>query len=95
MNARFVYHHLRNDFAKYLQKTSVHASVTSLRKPMFLNYPIHLPAREYQDKIANILDYMESLTSDLALGLPAEITTRRKQYEYYRDKLLTFEELKP
>ena len=43
-----------------------------------------------QKRIASILDRFDTLTNDLAAGLPAEIEKRRQQYEYYRDKLLTF-----
>ena len=42
--------------------------------------------------MVDILDSLEALVSDLSSGLPAELAARRKQYEYYRDKLLTFEE---
>lgn len=47
-----------------------------------------------QNKIAHILDCFDTLCNDLTSGLPAEIAARQKQYEYYRDKLLTFKELK-
>lgn len=47
-----------------------------------------------QVRIVNILDKFDKLISDISEGLPAEIEVRRKQYEYYRDKLLSFEELK-
>ena len=43
-----------------------------------------------QQRNANVLDRFEALTTDLQSGLPAEIEARRKQYEYYREKLLTF-----
>ena len=43
-----------------------------------------------QERIVEILDKFEKLTTDLANGLPAEIKARQQQYEYYRDKLLTF-----
>lgn len=49
---------------------------------------------EKQRRIVEILDSFDSLTADLSRGLPAEIEARYKQYEYYRDKLLTFEEIK-
>lgn len=41
------------------------------------------------------LDTFEAMCNDLRIGIPAEIEARQKQYEYYRDKLLTFKELKP
>ena len=48
---------------------------------------------EKQQQIVSILDKFEKLTNDISVGLPAEIEARRKQYEYYRNKLLTFKEL--
>ena len=52
-----------------------------------------VPTIEEQNRIAKILDRFELLTKDLNVGLPAELAARRKQYEYYRDRLLTFDEL--
>lgn len=43
-----------------------------------------------QQRIIDILDYFDKLCNDISEGLPAEIALRKKQYEYYRDKLLTF-----
>ena len=51
---------------------------------------ITIPPLDEQKKIASILDKFESLCNDITLGLPAEIAARQKQYEYYRDKLLSF-----
>ena len=51
---------------------------------------ISLPPLEKQNRIVAILDRFDTLCNDLTSGLPAEIKARRKQYEYYRDKLLTF-----
>jgi len=53
---------------------------------------IPVPPLEEQARIVEILDKFDALTSDLTQGLPAEIAVRQKQYEYYRDKLLAFEE---
>ena len=49
-----------------------------------------IPSLQEQQRIVSILDRFESLTTSLQSGLPAEIAARRQQYEYYRDKLLTF-----
>ncbi|MEG1278381.1 MAG: restriction endonuclease subunit S [Cellulosilyticaceae bacterium] len=46
-----------------------------------------------QEQIVDILDRFETLCNNISTGLPAEIAARQKQYEYYRDKLLTFKEL--
>lgn len=51
---------------------------------------IPIPPLSEQQRIVDILDRFESLTTSLQSGLPAEIAARRQQYEYYRDKLLTF-----
>ena len=51
---------------------------------------IPLPTIEKQKKIASLIDHFDTLCDDLSEGLPAEIEARQKQYEYYRDKLLTF-----
>lgn len=53
---------------------------------------VPIPSIEEQRRIVSILDKFDALVSDISVGLPAEIAARRKQYEYYRDRLLTFEE---
>lgn len=54
---------------------------------------IPVPPLEEQERVANILDSLDALVNDLSIGLPAELAARRKQYEHYRDRLLTFKEL--
>ena len=68
------------------------ADQTNLRKADILNITIAIPAVKEQEKITEILDRFDTLCNDLTTGLPAEIEARQKQYEYYRDKLLSFEE---
>ena len=58
-----------------------------------LSLQIDLPSIEKQKRIVSILDRFDSICNDLTSGLPAEIEARQKQYEYYRDKLLTFKEV--
>jgi len=53
-------------------------------------FPVPVPSLEIQEEIVSFLDRFDALVNDLKSGLPAEIALRRKQYEYYRDKLLTF-----
>ena len=53
---------------------------------------ITVPSLDVQNRIVNVLDNFEKICSDLNIGLPTEIEARQKQYEYYRDKLLTFAE---
>lgn len=58
----------------------------------FKKLMIPIPPIEEQERIVAILDKFDSLVNDISEGLPAELTARRQQYEYYRNKLLTFEE---
>ena len=55
-------------------------------------FNIALPSLEEQERIVNILDKFDKLVNDISEGIPAEIEARRKQYEYYRNKLLSFKE---
>ena len=55
-------------------------------------WEVFVPCLEEQARIVAILDRFEALVSDLSVGLPAELAARRRQYEHYRDRLLTFEE---
>lgn len=63
-------------------------------KDAVMEYRFNLPPLEVQQRIVDILDRFDALCNDITSGLPAEIEARQKQYEYYRDKLLTFKELK-
>ena len=65
-------------------------SVPSIRRPMLNSFEVPVPSLETQNKIVQVLDNFDSICSDLKIGLPAEIEARRKQYEYYRDLLLSF-----
>lgn len=91
---KFYFYYMKSSFLGYIQKTSFHSSVTSIRRPMLNNFPVPIPPIEEQRRIVSILDRFDSLCNDLTSGLPAEIEARRKQYEYYRDKLLTFKEVR-
>ncbi|GAA6871224.1 hypothetical protein HpHNI57_08240 [Helicobacter pylori] len=60
----------------------------------FKKYKFPIPPLEIQQEIVKILDQFSALTTDLLAGIPAEIEARKKQYEYYREKLLSFKPLK-
>ena len=53
-------------------------------------YKIPIPPIEEQERIVSILDQFDTLTTSITEGLPKEIELRKKQYEYYRDMLLSF-----
>lgn len=64
-----------------------------LNSSLILGISIPLPSLEEQQRIVDILDRFDTLVNDIKEGLPAEIEARKQQYEYYRDKLLTFKKL--
>lgn len=68
-------------------------SIPQLTVPNLKKVTIPVPPLEEQRRIAETLDKFDALVNDLSIGLPAELAARRQQYEYYRDKLLTFKEL--
>lgn len=61
-------------------------------KTAVMNYIVPVPPLAEQKRIVDILDRFDKLTTNITAGLPAEIEARRKQYEYYRDQLLTFKQ---
>ena len=89
---KYLYHYFVARFPGYIGKQMYQGSVPSIRRPMLNKFEVVIPPLEVQEKIAKILDNFDTICSDLNIGLPAEIEARQKQYEYYRDKLLTFAE---
>lgn len=87
---KYAYYCFCSLFKRYIMRKSVDATVTSIRKPMIEDFPIPVPPLELQREIVKVLDRFSSLCSDVSEGLPAEIAARQKQYEYYRDRLLSF-----
>ena len=75
-------------------KVSTGGTIARLYNYNILRSEIPVPSIEEQRKIVKILDKFYKISNDISEGLPAEIEARQKQYEYYRDKLLTFKELK-
>ena len=63
-------------------------------KKVIMEYEFSLPTMDRQEKVVEILNRFDALCHDISSGLPAEIEARKKQYEYYRDKLLSFKEKK-
>ena len=65
-------------------------TVDSLDFQRVLAYEIPVPTLDVQKRLVDVLDNFDAICSDLKIGLPAEIEARQKQYEFYRDALLTY-----
>lgn len=91
---------LRNRYLKFillsqlfqdrLMKAANGSTVKGIKGSTLLRLSIPVPSLDVQDKIADVLDNFDKVCNDLHIGLPAEIEARKKQYEFYRDSLLTF-----
>ena len=88
-NPRFLYHLLTNMNLNQYKSAGAQPGL-AVKNIAELVAPV--PPLDVQNRIVNVLDNFEKICSDLNIGLPAEIEARQKQYEYYRDKLLTFAE---
>ena len=93
ISSRYVSHALQA-YGESIRRTTKKqgGTVDSLDFQKVLAYKIPVPPLDVQNRVVNVLDNFEKICSDLNIGLPAEIEARQKQYEYYRDKLLTFAE---
>ncbi len=94
-NPSFLKHFLRDyNFRKNISKVANGVTRFNVSKQLLSQITIPIPPLEIQQEIVKILDQFSILTTDLLAGIPAEIEARKKQYEYYREKLLTFKPLK-
>lgn len=87
-NSRYLFHVLTH---ANLNQYKTAGAQPGLSVSKLNNVMIAVPDKKVQDKIANILDNFEKICSDLNIGLPAEIEARQKQYEFYHDALLSFD----
>ncbi|WP_436800325.1 restriction endonuclease subunit S [Trueperella pyogenes] len=87
----YVYHWLASRYEHL--KAQGEGSQANLNMKKIKAFKIPVPPLEEQRRIVAILDKFDALVNDISSGLPAEIEARRKQYEHYRDRLLTFPEL--
>ncbi len=92
-NYRYVFHWVSSQYQKL--KALGQGARSDLNSGIIKSFPIPVPPLEEQARIVAILDRFDALCNDLSSGLPAEIEARRKQYEYYRDRLLAFREKTP
>ena len=93
LNPSFVSYYMQT--ARFHREKAKHVARTKVKTLLMdglAKVSIPVPPLEEQERIVGILAKFDALVNDLSIGLPAEIRARRTQYEYYRDKLLTFEE---
>ena len=88
-SGRYLYYYLQTK-EPYLMSRVRKAGIPTLDGKVLEELIIPIPPINEQNRIVAILDHFDALTNDLTSGLPAEMEKRRQQYEYYRDKLLTF-----
>ena len=88
INTKYLYYCLQGK--QYSVPTT---GIPQLTSPMLKKEVIPIPSRTEQDRIVRILDSFDAICTNICSGLPAEIEARQKQYEYYRDKLLSFKEI--
>lgn len=87
---KYLYYYLKT---QHLEDLNTAGGVPSLTKSVLDKVLIPIPPVAEQERIVAILDKFDALVNDISIGLPAEIEARRKQYEYYRGKLLDFKAL--
>lgn len=89
----YIYHYLasKKDYLQILGRSGG-GTMPIINKSNFMKITVPIPPLAEQERIVSILDKFDALVNDISIGLPAELKARRQQYEYYRNKLLTFKE---
>lgn len=90
ISTKFIYYYMVGNFKNYIDRNAVSATVKSIRKPMIENFKIPIPSLKTQEKIVKTLDKFTNYVAELQ----AELQARGKQYEYYRNELLSEDNLK-
>ena len=90
ISSKYLYYYMLDKQDFFLSQVR-HASVPRMSRTVVENFKLPIPPLAEQARIVSILDKFEALTTSLSDGIPAEQAAQQKRYEYYRDKLLTFE----
>ena len=91
VNLKYVFHLIKSNYmTKYIEQNIKGSAQPNLNLEQLNNFSIPYPLAAEQARIVSILDKFDILTTSISEGLPKEIELRKKQYEYYRDLLLTF-----
>ena len=89
--SNYIYHIFSSSkFYKYLEENQSGTSYPAISDALVKKYKIPVPSLEIQSRIVQVLDNFDTVCHDLNIGLPKEVELRQKQYEYFREKLLTF-----
>jgi len=87
----YIKHWMNTDlFWEQVRRNTHGAAKINLNTGWLNKFEVLLPSLQEQERIVSILDKFDTLTASISEGLPKEIELRKKQYEYYRDRLLTF-----
>jgi len=89
INLKYIYHYLVHN-KEHFQNIANNMQMPQISSNDTEKYKIPIPSLEIQSRIVQVLDNFDMVCNDLNIGLPKEIELRQKQYEYFREKLLTF-----
>lgn len=93
VKSRYLFHAMQStSFRTQAAKAAKGAAQKTIALSALGKMRVSIPNVDVQERIVKVLDNFDAICSDLNIGLPAEIEARQKQYEYYRDMLLTFAE---
>lgn len=90
INNDYLYYYLESQYNKLREVSSGNGSRGGLNKEILKKYPIPVPPLAVQEHVVSILDKFDELINDISTGIPKEIELRQKEYEYYRERLLSF-----
>lgn len=94
ISVKFLYYYLKNNIRYFRCASAGMGALPQISLSVTEDFKIPILSDETKYKVVDILDKFDTLVNSITEGLPREIELRRKQYEYYREKLLNFTELK-